>query len=216
MKINRFLEQKCCVYGPDFLWRPEDEWPEFPKKVEETPVHDLEIKTTCATKVEQNSILNRLEYFSEWHLVKKVVSWLLRLLMKPKREQPTQTKGSVAWKMSAPKPRPITIEEMEKAEAVILKLVQRDAFPDEIVALEENSRTKKRKGKAVIKKISSLFRLDPFINEYGLLRVGGRISKSTELSKDAKHSVILPKKGHITSLVICHVHEKIAHAGRGK
>ncbi len=222
MKINRFLEQKRWIYGPDFLWRPENEWPEFPEKVEETPVHDLEIKTTCATKVEQKSILNRLEYFSEWHLVKKIVSWLLRLLMKPKREQPTQRKGSVAQKTSAPKPRPITIEEMEKAEAVILKLVQRNAFPDEIVALEEisetkhnDNRTKKRKEKAVIKKISSLFRLDPFIDEYGLLRVVGRISKSTELSEDAKHPVILPKKGHITSLVIRHVHEKVAHAGRG-
>ena len=139
MKINRFLEQKRWIHGPDFLW---NEWPEFPEKVEETPVHDLEIKTTCATKVEQKSILNRLEYFSEWHLVKKVVSWLLRLLMKPKREQPTQRKGSVAQKRSAPKPIPITIEEMEKAEAVILKLVQRDAFPDEIVALEEISETK--------------------------------------------------------------------------
>ena len=37
----------------------------------------------------------------------------------------------------------------------------------------------------------------------------------TELSEDAKHPVILPKKGHITSLVIRHVHEKVAHAGRG-
>ncbi len=72
---------------------------------------------------------------------------------------------------------------MEKAEAVIPKLVQRNAFPDKIVALEEisetkhnDNRTKKRKEKAVIKKISSLFRLDPFIDEYGLLRVGGIIS----------------------------------------
>ncbi len=37
----------------------------------------------------------------------------------------------------------------------------------------------------------------------------------TELSEDAKHPVILPKKGHITSLFIRHVHEKVAHAGHG-
>ena len=111
---------------------------------------------------------------------------------------------------------------MEKAEVVILKFVQRDAFRNEIIALEEisqenhnNYRTKKRNQKSVIKRISSLFRLDPFIDGHGLLRVGGRISKSTELSEDAKHPIILPKKSHVTSLIIRHTHEKVAHAGRG-
>ena len=76
------------------------------------------------------------------------------------------------------------------------------------VALEEislenhnNYRTKKRKQKSVIKRISSLFRLDPFIDGHSLLRVGERMSKSTELSEDAKHPIILPKKSHVTSLI---------------
>lgn len=94
-------------------------------------------------------------------------------------------------------------------------------FFDEIAALKEvlaenhnDNRTKKRSEKTKVKKISSLFRLDPFIDGEGMLRVGGRLSKSTELSENLKHPVLLPKKSHITTLIIRHNHEKDAHAGR--
>ena len=32
---------------------------------------------------------------------------------------------------------------------------------------------------------------------------------------DIKHPCILPKKGHVTELIICHFHQKVAHQGRG-
>ena len=104
MKIDRLLEQKRWLSGPDFLWKPEDEWPGFPEIVEEVSTNDLEIKTTCATNLEQKSPLCRLEFFSKWHLAKKVVSWLLRLQRKYKRELPTRRTRSVFQKSSLPKP----------------------------------------------------------------------------------------------------------------
>ncbi|CAB4008561.1 uncharacterized protein LOC110248158 [Paramuricea clavata] len=127
-----------------------------------------------------------------------------------------------AKKISEQKLRPITVDEMEKAEIVILKLAQNDSFSDEIAALKEvlaenhsDPRAKISSEKKKVKTISSLFRLDPFIDRNGLLRVGGRLSKSRSLPEDLMHPVILPKKSHITTLVIRHSHEKVAHAGRG-
>lgn len=112
-----------------------------------------------------------------------------------------------AKKTSENKPRPITVDEMEKAEIEILKLVQKHAFPDETAALKEvmaenniDNRKTKRREKQNLKKTSSLFRLDPFIDEDDLLRVGGRLSKSDKLTEDLKHPVILPKESHITYL----------------
>ncbi|XP_072170623.1 uncharacterized protein [Diadema setosum] len=60
----------------------------------------------------------------------------------------------------------------------------------------ENARSRNE-----IKKASALYRLDPFIDEDGLLRVRGRLDRAS-MSRDVRHPVILPQKGHITSLLI--------------
>ena len=65
-----------------------------------------------------------------------------------------------------------------------------------------------------MKKASSLYQLDPFLDANGILRVGGRIRRSS-LSYDAKHPIILPRKGHVTELIICHHHQIVEHQGRG-
>ncbi|CAB4039798.1 Hypothetical predicted protein [Paramuricea clavata] len=68
--------------------------------------------------------------------------------------------------------------------------------------------------KASLKRNSALCRLDPFIDKEGLVRVGGRI-KRADVPFHVKHSAILPRKGHITSLIIQHYHQRVKHQGRG-
>ena len=48
---------------------------------------------------------------------------------------------------------------------------------------------------------------------YYLLRVGGRLNKGS-FCKDLKHPVILPRKSHVTELIISHFHQKLKHQGR--
>ena len=100
-------------------------------------------------------------------------------------------------------------------------MVQRAAFPKEIRHLKESNvqgqasgeRTVTHENKAM-KKASSLYQLDPFLDASGVLRVGGRIKRSS-LSYGAKHPIILPRKGHIIELIICHHHQLVEHQGRG-
>ena len=66
----------------------------------------------------------------------------------------------------------------------------------------------------LFKKTSSLYQLDPFLDANGTLRVGGRIRRPS-LSYGAKHPIILPRKGHMTELNICHHHRIVEHQGRG-
>ena len=66
-----------------------------------------------------------------------------------------------------------------------------------------------------MKKTSSLYKLDPFLDDNGLLRVGGRVRLATGLTFDAKHPIILPKKGHVTELIVCHHHHSVEHQGHG-
>ena len=55
--------------------------------------------------------------------------------------------------------------------------------------------------------------LDPFLDEDGLLRVGGRLRKSSE-EFGIKHPLILPKKAHLSLLIIRQAHEEVSHQGR--
>ena len=54
--------------------------------------------------------------------------------------------------------------------------------------------------------------LDPFVDDYGLLRVGGRL-RNSNLVHEEKHPVIIPKST-LALLLVRHHHEEVAHGGR--
>jgi len=62
-------------------------------------------------------------------------------------------------------------------------------------------------------KKSSLFRLDPFIGDDGLLHVGGRLRRARLGYKD-KHPVLLPKGHHVSKLIVPHYHSRVHRQGR--
>ena len=99
--------------------------------------------------------------------------------------------------------------------------MQQVSFAEEVVILhqmnDKASSTKVEKHgnrRIVLKnpKTSNLYRLDPILTEDGILRVRGRVRRA-DLPLDVKHPCILPRRGHITELIICHFHQKVAHQG---
>ena len=63
-----------------------------------------------------------------------------------------------------------------------------------------------------LSKSSKIISLDPFIDDSGLLRVGGRLQHS-DLHYDTKHQIILHPKAHLTRLIIEAEHSRLLHAG---
>lgn len=59
----------------------------------------------------------------------------------------------------------------------------------------------------------SLKNLDPYLDEDGLLRVGGRIQQSVTLHPLQKHPYIIPKNGHLAKLIATHFHDQMHHTG---
>nr|XP_054760217.1 uncharacterized protein LOC129266391 [Lytechinus pictus] len=103
---------------------------------------------------------------------------------------------------------------MREAEKKILSYEQKRAFPEEINALntaQSDDGGANQKWKTV-KKNSKIYKLDPKMDD-GLLRVGGRLSRSS-LPHEAKHPVILPKDSHVTMLILRKIHEVSGHSGR--
>jgi hypothetical protein len=97
---------------------------------------------------------------------------------------------------------PLKVSELERSILIILKNVQHQAFSTEIKELEG--------GRQVSKK-SRLISLNPFLDDSGLIRVGGRLRNSGAHS-DVKHPIVLPKC-KITELIIQSEHISLLHAG---
>ena len=141
----------------------------------------LKARTECitvATEIRACDLLERLTKYSSWDLVLRIVARILRL-----------SKGT-------PRNEPITFREKQNAESRILKMVQEESFSPEIRALNLGN---------TVPSTSKLQPLDPNLQD-GLMRVGGRLGKST-LSNQVKHPIILPKNNHFTKLIISHYHE---------
>jgi hypothetical protein len=85
------------------------------------------------------------------------------------------------------------------------KLVQQNSFHQEIEFLSSNK---------PLPKGNRLEKLDPFIDEDGILHVGGRISRAS-LSFETHHPIILPKDSHSVKLLVTDSHERVSHQGRG-
>ena len=104
---------------------------------------------------------------------------------------------------------------------LIIRIVQAERFHSELNTLKAfkvygspsdrkdiTDRHKSLKGKL------DLCQLDPFIDSNVIICVGDRIQNA--MVPDAvKHPIVLPKKGHVTELVIRHFHKKALHQGRG-
>ena len=69
------------------------------------------------------------------------------------------------------------------------------------------------KSNTIIDRSSSLFKLHPFLDNDGVLRVGGRLKRSM-LDINKVHPVILPKANLITEAIVTCCHENVAHSGR--
>lgn len=91
-----------------------------------------------------------------------------------------------------------TPEELNISLRAIIRIAQREAFETELKRLKTNQNL--QKGSAIIT-------LTPFIDENGILRVGGRLSNS-DLSYEEKHPIILPRSHKLSKLIIKDAHLK--------
>ena len=140
---------------------------------------------------------------SNWCKLKRIIPlvmiYLRRLLLKVHRKKSmvemTASYDIVPGTQSFP-----DLNSVQMAESLRIKSSQSKYFSNELKILGE---------KAILNKKSSIYKLDPFLDRCGLLRVGGRIQKST-VSEEMKHPVLLARKSEIAVIIIRWCHEKVA------
>lgn len=98
---------------------------------------------------------------------------------------------------------PLTMSELRMAEIIIIKTMQTESFGDEISQLRKNNTLSKK---------SKLINLTPFLDDHGILRVGGRL-KNAKIPYNAKNQMLLPHDHFMTKPIIYSIHLTCLHGG---
>ena len=187
--------------GGGFLNLKESEWPVG----EEVGAHPVGCACTSVQEDKneelfdcpQEHFLDALgERVSEWSKLVRIIACCFEFARKSRGGR---TSSEFSQHSSSPLASRMTVAETPKAESVIFQYVQRRAFPRESSGLTP-------------KRDSPLASLNPFRQkDTGLLRVGGRLSKS-DMSESAKHPVLLPAKDKLVRLMVKEAHQRDLHA----
>ena len=230
LTAKQLVEGSRWLIGPEFLW---ESGPCKPENVEVSPLQesDPEVKKASVLTTEVKNVApfpdhfetSRLDGTTSWYQALKVIALCLRLKSRFQRREFKKpgkpgTRSSAEVEKSAQR---FTVPELQEAEKTIIKCLQYEHFQTELQILCDlnvtegvTNRSQARKRNQSLRKTSSLYKLDPFMDQDGLIRVGGRIRRA-DVPGDVKHPVIIPRRGHLTELLIKHHHLKVNHMGRG-
>ena len=182
------LQSDFWLHGPSWICSPTD-WPAQHEK-ESTDVEMKKVKTVAAVEVEEQ--VDLFPRSSSWKKIVRLIALIRR--MKTKRASAEPDHKNV---------QPLDDEELNAAESTLIRMIQSNYYAEEIAALKKND---------AVQRSSSLWKLDPFMDAEGLLRVGGRIGKSL-LNYDAQHPIILPHGDRYVAALVEDTHLDLHHGG---
>lgn len=159
-------------HGPKFLSCPIDQ-----SLIKNDETHDFIIpelkKSSILLTTRQVDNLNLFNRFSCINKLRRVVSYCIRFISNLRKIPQERIYGQ------------LNVTEINNANIILLKLAQLDSFSKEISLLKTDGK--------ILEKHNKLSCLSPFIDNTGILRVGGRL-KFSELQINQKHPIILSSK----------------------
>ena len=200
---TRRILSSIWLNGPPFLL--DDHIPDRENVSFTIDEEDPEIRSSAITVTSKRECLGseRFTRFSSWSSLRRALANLILKVKRVKRKK-------LNLKVSNDD---ISSQEFKEAELLMIKNTQQHHFSMELRILEENREDKLTEKQLNQLKRSSLYRLNPFVDENGLLRVGGRLRHS-EMKYEEKHPVLLPKEDHLSKLAILYHDDKNHHQGR--
>ncbi|GFU83016.1 integrase catalytic domain-containing protein [Trichonephila clavipes] len=181
-------------FGPPFLHQYKELEPYDITAVEGDDLFLQELKETsdfplCALlkNFEPLDIISNCSSFTK---LQRVIAWCKRFIEKA-RHPMCRTMG------------PLNSKELSESLKCIIKNIQRTSFYNEIQYLEKG---------IPLPNSCKLLNLNPFLDDSGLLRVGGRL-RNSPIPRNKKHPMIIPTNHNFTYIIINHFHILYFHTG---
>ena len=198
LSVAQLISESRWLQGPAFLRESPESWPPD-ARLRGLDDADPEVRAVNLTCPETSAplVLPDASRFSCWTRYKRSVAWLMRFLHNFVAEHGADDKRS--WRRTGS----LSVAELDEAESYIIRQSQLEHFRQEVTDLREDR---------PIGSKSDLVTLTPWLDEMGVLRVGGRLGNAP-LADTARHPVILPRTSDVTRLLISHYHSRLLHAG---
>ena len=184
---SQLKEGELWWRGPRWLTGQKEDWPVMNEDFQTPETTYEEKKSTSVmlvkTKEETTAVVNVNDYSKLQRLV-CVTAWVRRFV--------NNLKASLKRKEIIKRTGRLEVSELNEAEIELIKMVQ-------------NELKKKGNFKQLVSELG-------VVEHGGLLRCMGRLVNS-DLEFDAKRPIILPRKNHLTKLIIRDCHERVHHNG---
>uniref|UniRef100_A0A5S6QMP9 Integrase catalytic domain-containing protein n=1 Tax=Trichuris muris TaxID=70415 RepID=A0A5S6QMP9_TRIMR len=190
--LHRLQANDAWWHGPKWLRQSEHEWPKE-TWLENNHCEEVSEKGIVQVNLVAEDQLSRLspQDIGQFESLIRLTAWCRRFLWNVRTVSIRRRYGT------------LSVDELREAEEVWLKKVQQVAFQSEIDSLKKTNH---------VQFSSCTHQLAPFLDEQGLLRVGGRLQQSN-LCMDSRHQIILPHESPFVHLLIRSCHERQLHAG---
>ncbi|XP_062703565.1 uncharacterized protein LOC134286020 [Aedes albopictus] len=185
--------------GPQFLLEPESFWP---KQQTVPPTTNEEIRRV-GVHAEQPVPLIEVRRFGSWEKLHRTTAYIHRFINNLTRKKQGEHLELGVLKQ----------HELADGEITLFKLAQREVYAEEIKQLSGKEKSLQFRGSAVSRS-SKIFKLWPFLDQSGVLRMQGRIGAAPHVPYAAKFPTILPPKSYITILLVDRFHRRFRHANR--
>lgn len=210
LSVTQLRDSNLWWNGPEWLSLSEKEWP-F-SKINQVDDDPIEIRSTYkAAHLNVNEIAHIdqiLSRFSNFNQLRHCFAYVRRYTLNLFKSIKTANKQKIVVSAQPLNElikhiHPPTVDELDKAENIIIRWIQSNEYATELNAIQTNQ---------LISRSSKLFRLHPFLDSDKLMRVNGRLQNSF-LSYDEQFPIIIPSKHRFAQLLIEFYHRQTLHGG---